>query len=264
MKRLSEISQKELGSRLLQLRNSFQWSQDDLGKEVGLSRSSISLIESGSRAVSALELHRFSQVFQMSCDSLLADDFKLYEVHVNKENEVDFDNSLRISIPELKVNHFKNVLLYILKKCGGKPNIGETVLYKLLYFIDFNYYEVYEEHLTGATYKKLPFGPVPQKLKSIIKEMRSNHEIEVLDVEYHGYKQKKYLALESPNLKDLTAAEIDIIDKVINQFSDWNASSISDYSHNDMPWKATESGQDIDYELVFYREAPYSARVYDN
>ena len=65
-------------------------------------------------------------------------------------------------MPTLQVDKFKNVLLYILERCAGKPNVGETVLYKLLYFADFNYYELYEEHLTGAKYRKLPFGPVPK------------------------------------------------------------------------------------------------------
>jgi hypothetical protein len=30
-----------------------------------------------------------------------------------------------------------------------------------------------------------------------------------------------------------------------------------------MPWKATKEGGVIDYELAFYRETPFSARVYD-
>src|SRR5665811_2454349 len=67
----------------------------------------------------------------------------------------------RISVPHIKLSIFKNVLLYILERCAGKPNVGETVLYKLLYFSDFNYYELYEEHLSGARYRKLPYGPVP-------------------------------------------------------------------------------------------------------
>ncbi len=45
-------------------------------------------------------------------------------------------------------------LLYVLNKVGCKYNVGETVLYKLLYFIDFDFYEKYEEQLIGATYVK--------------------------------------------------------------------------------------------------------------
>ena len=54
---------------------------------------------------------------------------------------------LKVSTPE----KFKNIILYLLECCAGKPNVGETVLYKLLYFSDFNYYELYEEQLSGAS-----------------------------------------------------------------------------------------------------------------
>ena len=40
------------------------------------------------------------------------------------------------------------------KKSAAKSNVGMTVLYKLLYFIDFDYYEKFEEQLIGATYIK--------------------------------------------------------------------------------------------------------------
>ncbi|MBK9047693.1 MAG: hypothetical protein IPL74_13620 [Bacteroidetes bacterium] len=30
---------------------------------------------------------------------------------------------------------------------------------------------MYEEHLTGAKYRKLPYGPVPHKLDTIIGQM---------------------------------------------------------------------------------------------
>jgi hypothetical protein len=29
-----------------------------------------------------------------------------------------------------------------------------------------------------------------------------------------------------------------------------------------MPWMASKEGEDIDYELAFYREPPYSVRNY--
>ena len=67
-----------------------------------------------------------------------------------------------ISEPTLNVYKFKNILLYILERYAGKPNVRETILSKLLYFSDFNYYELYNEHLTGSKYLKLPYGPVTQ------------------------------------------------------------------------------------------------------
>jgi len=53
---------------------------------------------------------------------------------------------MRIIISQANVKKFKEVFLYILEKVGARPNIGETALYKLLYFIDFDYYEKYQKH----------------------------------------------------------------------------------------------------------------------
>jgi len=66
---------------------------------------------------------------------------------------------MRIIISQANVKKFKEVFLYILEKVGARPNIGETALYKLLYFIDFDYYEKFEEQLIGAKYIKNHFGP---------------------------------------------------------------------------------------------------------
>lgn len=168
----------------------------------------------------------------------------------------------RISVPKFHAEKFRNVLLYMLERCAGKPNVGEAVLYKLLYFSDFNYYELYEEHLTGAKYRKLPYGPVPQKLDSLIQQMIEKEQLQRVKTVYRGYGQTRYLPLVKANLKELKASETEVIDRVIEQMSDWSAASISQYSHKDLPWLATKEGEVINYELAFYREAPFSVRNY--
>ena len=39
---------------------------------------------------------------------------------------------------------FKCLLSYIINRCENKKNVGKTVICKLLYFSDFNYYEKFE------------------------------------------------------------------------------------------------------------------------
>jgi uncharacterized phage-associated protein len=68
--------------------------------------------------------------------------------------------------------------------------------------------------------------------------------------------------MEKPDLTSLYASEKETIDRVIEQMSDWSAAAISNYSHKDMPWLASKEGEEINYELVFYREAPFSVRNY--
>jgi uncharacterized phage-associated protein len=219
-------------------------------------------MELGNRNINILELQKLSQVLGFSLDDFMSKDFSVsQEMIVENENKAK-KNEERISVPTLQVSKFKNVLLYILERCAGKPNVGETVLYKLLYFSDFNYYELYEEHLTGAKYRKLPFGPVPQKLDEIINQMIKNGQLQRVKTEYHGYPQTRYLPLEKADLTELLASEKEIIDRVLEQMSDWSASAITNYSHKDMPWQASKEGEEMNYELVFYRDAPFSVRNY--
>lgn len=256
------LSQKQIGQRLTELRKRKGFSQEDLAKSINISRSSLVQIELGNRGLDVLELQKISIVLGFSLDDFMSKDFPLNQVDDIKEEKKTKIEKERISVPVLQVNKFINVLLYILEHCAGKPNVGETALYKLLYFCDFNYYELYEEHLTGAKYRKLPFGPVPQKLDTIIEKMIEKGQLKKVKTQYHGYTQTRYLPLEKADLTELKASEKEVIDKVIEQMSDWSATALSNYSHKDMPWLASKDGEEINYELAFYREAPFSVRNY--
>ena len=259
-----KLSQKLIGQRIMELRKTKGLSQEDLAKSIEMSRPSLAQIELGNRKVSVTEFFHLSLVLGFSLDEFLSPDFKTEETIQDEQSKIEEKSDLRISIPDLKVEKFKNVLLYILERCAGKPNIGETVLNKLLYFCDFNFYELYEEHLTGARYKKLPYGPVPQKSDAIINQMIEENQLSRIQTAYHSFPQTRYLPLKKADLMQLSAAEKMVIDNVIQQMSDWNANKISDYSHLDIPWLATNDNDYISYNLAFYRELPYSVRVYED
>lgn len=263
-----KLSQKQIGQRITELRKMKGLSQEDLAKSVKISRPSLAQIELGNRGIDILELQKLSLILEFSLDDFMSKDFSPDSYRESQEVEGKEEKKARkaeerISVPTLHIGKFKNVLLYILERCAGKPNVGETVLYKLLYFSDFNYYELYEEHLTGAKYRKLPYGPVPQKLDTIIGHMIEKGLLQRVKTAYHGYPQTRYLPLEKADLRELKASEKEVIDKVIEQMSDWSAAMLSNYSHGDKPWKASKEGEEINYELAFYRRPPYSVRVYE-
>ncbi len=257
----TEIYEK-LGSRIKELREKAGFNQDKLAKMMKVSRSAISQIESGERKIATDELIRLSMIFNISIENLL-DLRKQPEVLLKEsKKEKSIKPQIRISVPQKNLEKFSEVLLYILNKVGSKPNIGETVIYKLLYFIDFNFYEKYEEQLIGATFIKNNYGPTPIEFAKIIEKMTRDKEIEKVASKYFSYPQTKYLPLRKPDLSKLKANEIELIDDVLNRLSDMNAIQISEYSHRDIPWLTTEDNKIIEYESVFYRTPPYSLREY--
>ena len=252
----------KIGEKIKELRTKAGISQQRLAELLGVSRPTISQIENGERKVSVDELDRLAKIFNISVNSLLNKEKEPEVILEEKAKEKKLQPSIRINVPQKNLGKFKEVLLYILNKVGSKPNIGETVIYKLLYFVDFDFYEKYEEQMIGATYIKNHYGPTPAEFEKIVRKM-TDKEIDRVKSSYFNFPQTKYLPLRKPDLTKLKASEIEVIDNVLNKLSDMNASQISDYSHNDVPWLTTEDGGIMEYESVFYRTAPYSVREYD-
>lgn len=253
---------EKIGHRVRALRKRTGMSQDALARNMKIPRPAISQIESGARKLATDELLKLSRIFHVTVDDLL-NPGKEPEVclHEGKE-EKQPKPGMRISVPQKNLQKFKEVLLYILNKVGSKPNIGETVIYKILYFIDFDFYERYEEQLIGATYMKNQYGPTPIEFAKIVDQMIKNGEIEKVKSDYFNYPQTKYLPRNKPDLTKLRASELEVIDDVLNRLSEMNGSQVGAYSHGDVPWLTTGDGEVIEYESVFYRTPPYSVRAY--
>lgn len=251
-----------ISQQIQALRKDAGLSQVQMAEELGLHRVSYTQLENGERKVSAEELGQIARILNTTPDVLLG--FKT-EVKVTLElpHKIKPANEMRINVPQKRVEKFKQVLLYILSKVGYQPNVGETVVNKLLYFIDFDYYEKHEEQLMGATYIKNTYGPTVVELKAIVDDMLAHEEIKREKVQYHNHLQTKFIPLKEPNLTLLTGQELVHIDQVLARLGHMGGREISDYSHKDVPWMTTPDGETIDYEKAFYRQPPYSVRSYD-
>ena len=247
------------------------FSQLEIAKKLGISRSSYIAFEQGKRDLALSEASQLGEIFEISLEDIQAGKIYVPEIplqrnkNTNKLKKISVKKVLdRISIPQENVNKFKQVLLYILSKVGGKPNIGQTVLYKLLYFIDFDYYEKYDEQLIGARYIKNTHGPTPVIFPKIIKELEASGNIEAIKSKFYKYDQTKYLI--NPNIRIdlsvLSAQELAHIDWELDRLSDMTAKKISELSHIDTPWKIAKEREQLNYEFVFYRPEETSVGEY--
>ena len=160
---------------------------------------------------------------------------------------------------------FKDVVHYIIYKCKDKE-IGRTVLYKLLYFSDFNYYELYETSLTGMRYFHKENGPIPaqtyfHEAKNELIEEGKIKEEKVILIKNHDYYKYVYTSITEPE-NNFTNEEINVIEENILKLADMDSRQISIYSHGDKPWRISEDEEEINYEAVFYRNEEYSVRDY--
>jgi transcriptional regulator with XRE-family HTH domain len=253
-----------LSKFIQQKRKDNNLTQKFLASKIGVSRPTYMQIERGERELTVSEAKKLAALFDMSLENFLAEQEPRNNVVLEKETIKPTLAEARIIMPQANVKKFKEVILYVLEKVGARPNIGETAIYKLLYFIDFDYYEKFEEQLTGARYIKNHFGPTPVEFKKITDQMIEQGELEKVKSGYFQHEQKKYLPRRQADLKILSAQEIQHIDEVLARLAWKNATELSNYSHSDTPWRVHQVGEEISYETVFYRDNDHSVRNYDD
>lgn len=250
-----------------QLRKDRSISQEELASAIGLTRPTYISFEQGKRDLTTSEANLAANFFEIPLSDFISEKKIEQQLVITSSPEDKKHNStIRISIPSNKLEKFTQVLLYILNRIGGKPNVGMTVLYKLLYFIDFDYYEKYEEQLMGLTYIKNHHGPTPNIFGKTVEKLIAKGEVEAIKSKFYKYDQTKYLI--NPNLKLdlslLSANELAHIDAELSRLSDKTAVELSNLSHQDVPWLTAEENIPLDYEAVFYRTPATSVRVYDH
>ena len=147
--------------------------------------------------------------------------------------------------------------MYIISQCHQKPNFGKTVLCSILYFIDFNYYEVYGELLTNETYIKSKRGIRPLHFREISEELISRNYLFFRKEPYYNRTIYRYYLIIIPNLR-FSEKELEIINYSISRLSDENATTITKYAKNDPPISIADFGDEIDFRYVFSRDNEYS------
>lgn len=229
-------------------------SQEEVARSLSISRPTYTKIEQGEMKLTEQQKTILVRLLDVSED--------VFEKSSSEAQSISNQVEIR-EIPRENVKKFKEVLLYILGKVGSRPNIGQTVLYKLLYFIDFDYYEKYEEQLIGATYIKNLYGPTPISFAKVINQMEEDGKLVEVKSKYFDKDQTKYIPVTEADVSDLSGQELKHIDNEIERLAHFTAKQLSELSHKDTPWLVAKDKAVINYEHVFYRPEETSVRDYE-
>jgi uncharacterized phage-associated protein len=142
---------------------------------------------------------------------------------------------------------------YLLAK--GETRMAHLKLMKLLYLADRRSMDVYGFPISGDHVVAMPHGPVLSMTLNLIdgdvESCENGWESWISDKENHEVSLKR---MPSPELLDeLSAADLNALDAVWNDFGHMNRWQIRDYTHNHCPeWKDPNgSSVAIPYEDIF-------------
>jgi uncharacterized phage-associated protein len=153
------------------------------------------------------------------------------------------------------VNETKYIaaLEYLLDDETGANNqfMGKVKLMKLLYFADFDHYFQHGRSITGDSYIRLDFGPVPQAASRILWNLKSQHES--LDIDREPGGRWHYRLRRRVSNGDLEPDELETLRSVVTRWRNQSTAEIVTASHGDPPWLMVKYGEPIPYHLVYYR-----------
>src|SRR4030043_1612557 len=155
------------------------------------------------------------------------------------------------------VDKYLEVIQFLLDERTGANNchLGKVKLMKLLYFADFDHYFRHGVSITGDTYVKLEYGPVPKHGQTMLNELERRGLMRGEKEPVFAYAKNSYRLQRSPGpINHLNPNEVSTLADVVGKWGCHTREEIVTASHGDPPWIMVDAGEDIPYELVFYRE----------
>ena len=177
-------------------------------------------------------------------------------IAVDERRLGDFNSgAMNVVTTNYSEEKLQQTILYFLEHINN-VHLGRTKLMKLLYFVDFDHYEFHGKSVTGATYRKLPHGPYPDKVEKVIARMEKTGLVREVKNQHKTYTQHRLITLNGKfDPAKFTGAELQTLERVAADWADATAAQIEAATHREAPWAGTQDGKTIDYEMAEYRRA---------
>lgn len=180
---------------------------------------------------------------------------KGYLIYDNKENKV-FD-LLRTIYSSKEQTIFNGNTIFNPSKLlnmitfFSNNYVLKTKLMKLLWYADFLMFKKQGKSISGISYMRLPYGPVPKSHDLILGTMQSINAITITEEESsNGYTRIIIEAQQDIDQSIFERTEIETMNYVYNYFRDFGSVQITEFSHKEKAWLETPENEDISYSFA--------------
>lgn len=142
---------------------------------------------------------------------------------------------------------FKQLVHYVVWKAGRRDWFGATKLNKVLWFAESRAYVLTGSPITGATYIREKWGPVPKPMMPVRDELEDEGAIRVTRED----SLVRVVSLRQPDVSLLSREDRQAVDWWVDHIaSDHTAGTISEASH-DYAWQIAAMGEEIPMFATF-------------
>jgi transcriptional regulator with XRE-family HTH domain len=222
---------------LQQVRTALEYTQEQMAELLGISRPTYADIEKGKGEVTVASLEKLAKRTGLSLNSLLTKE----DIRVEAENQE-------------ALKKYKTMVLYMLS-CGADNDgkITKTKLAKLLYLADFGWFYKHLASMSGLTYRRIQYGPVPDQYFRALEELVEENQIKIEAKDAHMISASE----KTPPTYGLSKDEQILIKDICKRWKGKNTKDIVDFTHNQLPWKLCKDNELIPYELIIQEDPEY-------
>lgn len=164
----------------------------------------------------------------------------LIEEVLSKEAD-DFTGFRKFDLEKMK-----NMILLILEF----HSTFATKINKLLWYMDFLFFNKYSVSIAGNIYFHYPYGPVPNGYELILGMMQKEGLIEKEGIVRYESIQELLKPLVVSDKTFFSEEELAVMQFVLEKFEDFSCSQISEYSHKESAYMQTSVGKPISYSFA--------------
>lgn len=180
---------------------------------------------------------------------------KEYLISDNEENKVfDLLRNIYLSKEQTIFNGntiFSPIKLLNMITFFSNKYVLKTKLMKLLWYADFLMFKNEGKSISGISYLRLPYGPVPKSHDLILGSMQSINAIRITEEESsNGYTKIIINAQQDFDGSIFESTEIKALKYVNNFFEGFGSGQITEFSHEEKAWRETPENEDIYYSFA--------------
>jgi putative zinc finger/helix-turn-helix YgiT family protein len=128
--------------------------------------------------------------------------------------------------------------------------LSKTALMKLLFYTDFLHFREYSVSVTGASYAKLPYGPVPDNYKYLLSVLEDKGYFALELESFRCYEGEVFKPVVKFDPTLFSPDELATMKRVTEKLGGKSASDLSQLSHEEDAWKDAEPSSRIPYTFA--------------
>jgi uncharacterized phage-associated protein len=141
-----------------------------------------------------------------------------------------------------------NAIMFFAGRCS---NPTKMKISKLMFYSDKIHLNRYGRPITGDTYIKMKFGPVPSMALNLMRRQAYYENASELFDQSLTIKGNEVKTLREYDRRVFSGSDISVMEEVLLKYGCHSAFVLSDVSHTESAWNESEINRKIDFEKFF-------------